>query len=513
MYSLLIADDEPLAQVGIKSMLDWGSIGVAIAGVASNGEQAFEAIERLGPDIVITDLRMPLLDGLELIERCKDTMPDCPVFIVLTAYADFESARRSLRSAAVDFLVKIELTEASLRQSVERAKAAVDAKRGARAPSPRRVPLGPADEASRTENVEGLGASSCASYLRVVFPRPERLSEAERDRAFRCALDMILELARREADARAEPDPPDGFALVLSFGAPESRPSERARAILENAREVAEKFFGLELSIGVGGPASGPGGMESSLEAAREAAARKAEARPEPGPQKGLAARRARVAACIARRDPRAYREEAERAVLGFSAEGTPKAAALEACCDFLYPVLERLDDGAAFLDSLFPGEADGYRCLFAAPSPARMRAWLETVGVGVADKLEALKARGNNPLVSGVRRYAIKNYAGKMALADVAAAFRVSPNYLSTVFKKYSGQGFAEYVSRIRVEKAKELLLSGKHRMFEVAQIVGFDDAFYFSKVFKKITGLSPREFCLRASDEAEPGDKERLR
>jgi two-component system response regulator YesN len=106
------------------------------------------------------------------------------------------------------------------------------------------------------------------------------------------------------------------------------------------------------------------------------------------------------------------------------------------------------------------------------------------------------------------VRGYVAKNIRGKLALADVAKIFRVSPNHLSTVFKKCSGIGFNEFVAKAKVEKAKELLLRGGHRMFEIAQTLGFDDAFYFSKVFKRVTGFSPREFCQRNSTTDTGGD-----
>jgi two-component system, response regulator YesN len=431
MYSLLIVDDEPLAQVGLKSMLDWGALEVSLVGVCPNGERAFEEIGRLKPDIVITDVRMPLLDGLGLIDRCRELMRDPPAFIVLSGYADFESARRSLRAQAVDFLVKLELDEAGLRSSVERAKLRVDQNRRAlSSPSGNAAPGGARPgslyrflsgsysgpgESARAFEEEGLSAAGkagrcAAAYMQVLFPFPERLNEEDKERAYRCAKDMAVELAKREAEVLAEDCGALSFALALFFPDGEESASLKARALLDGAAEMVEKYFGIELSIGIGA-AAGFEGLPESFKAARASA----------------------------------HPSGAER---------------------------------------LRPDESG---------NDARAE--------------ETLKPHENNPIASGVRAYVDKNYLGKLALTDVAKVFRVSPNHLSTIFKKYSGVGFNEYVARVKIEKAKELLVSGGHKMFEVAQILGFEDAFYFSKVFKRVTGLSPREFCLRSQAGARDG------
>lgn len=72
MYKLLIVDDEPLVQVGIKSMLNWSELNIEVIGTAVNGQAAFKMIEEQAPDIVITDIKMPVMNGLELIRRCRE---------------------------------------------------------------------------------------------------------------------------------------------------------------------------------------------------------------------------------------------------------------------------------------------------------------------------------------------------------------------------------------------------------------------------------------------------------
>lgn len=96
MIRLLIVDDEPLVQIGIKSMLDWAELGIEICGTASNGRDALNLIEKLSPHIIITDLKMPIMDGLELMKECQKKYGRLPLFIVLTSYEEFHLAREAL---------------------------------------------------------------------------------------------------------------------------------------------------------------------------------------------------------------------------------------------------------------------------------------------------------------------------------------------------------------------------------------------------------------------------------
>ncbi len=534
MFTLLIADDEPLAQVGLKSMLDWSALDISIVGTSPNGLHAFDAIRRLRPDIVITDVRMPLLDGIGLLERCRAELDHCPEFIVLTGYGDFEGARRSLRCAAVDFLVKLELDEAALRESVQRAKAALLGKR-ASVPAPEAGP-GRGDpfaetaltrlfsgsyhdsaeaRASLAKNGIEIGAGNYRVALcKVDYPNCDRLSADERLRAYFCALDMMKELVGREMSIFVVPLDSSGFAALLSPRG-EGEVDEDARhaiAALEQARELTGKYFGVALRVGISLARGDPGQAAASYREAERAAEMATDECPVVAyagnrSWSGLSARadgsarRAAVAEAVAGASAESLRALADGALRDLASPETPASDALAICCEILYPILERQEDGESLLNSLFPGEAEGYRCLFSAGNAARMRAWLETVRDGLCARFESAQTRGRNPLVAGVRNYVLRNYAGKLTLGDVAARFRVSPNHLSSVFKKYNGAGFAEFVAQVKVEKAKELLRDGKYKMFEVAQLLGFDDAFYFSKVFKKIAGMSPSEYYLSSA------------
>lgn len=110
---VLIVDDEALVRVGLKSMINWESYGFELIGEASDGRIALEMAKNTPPDILITDLKMPVLDGLELIRRVKKDYPNCKV-IVLSSYDDFSLVREAMKLGAADYLLKLEVEPAQL---------------------------------------------------------------------------------------------------------------------------------------------------------------------------------------------------------------------------------------------------------------------------------------------------------------------------------------------------------------------------------------------------------------
>ena len=121
MIKLLIVDDEPLVQIGIKSMVNWADLGIEVCGAAMNGEAALKLIEEYSPEIVITDIKMPKMNGLELAKACRETYGQIPLFIFLTSYEEFQLIKQAMNYQAVDYLIKLELTPDSLTASVRRA--------------------------------------------------------------------------------------------------------------------------------------------------------------------------------------------------------------------------------------------------------------------------------------------------------------------------------------------------------------------------------------------------------
>jgi two-component system response regulator YesN len=114
MYHVVIADDEPLTLIGMQSIIPWEEHDAQIVATARNGRELWNHIQENKPDIVITDIKMPIFSGLEVMEKCIREGRKLPLFILLTGYEEFQLVKKAINLNAVEYLVKLELTPASL---------------------------------------------------------------------------------------------------------------------------------------------------------------------------------------------------------------------------------------------------------------------------------------------------------------------------------------------------------------------------------------------------------------
>lgn len=135
MTRIFLVDDEPLVLIGMQGMLNWSELGYEVAGTARNGAEALKAIEEKRPDIVVSDIRMPVMDGFTLAESCHKDGSALPVFIMLTSYEEFDYVKRSMRLGVVDYLVKIDLTAEGLAAALDKARTVVEKERRLQEPS------------------------------------------------------------------------------------------------------------------------------------------------------------------------------------------------------------------------------------------------------------------------------------------------------------------------------------------------------------------------------------------
>ena len=133
MYQVLIVDDEPIVKIALRSMIDWESLGFHICATASNGEEALEMAERFHPDLVICDLKMPVMDGIDLIKAAKDKKMDRE-FLVISNYQDFNYVRTALVLGASDYILKVSISPEELTSQLQKVKTKLEDKQAKKEP-------------------------------------------------------------------------------------------------------------------------------------------------------------------------------------------------------------------------------------------------------------------------------------------------------------------------------------------------------------------------------------------
>lgn len=427
MYKLLIVDDEPLVQVGLKSMLNWAAEDIEIVGTAANGADALRLVEERQPDIVLADIKMPIMNGLDLARECNERYGAVPAFIMLTSYEEFEMVRRAISYQVVDYLVKIELNAKTLREAVNKAKARVDEhavhEQTAVQAAEQTRSIDQFQEKFVVKVLNNLVADRAqfeeqaaelhmrfdynryiAAYCQINVHTDADSASTQVLNLYSSCLDMTKEIIGRYAESYIVSNDIRHFTVIFYFT--EERPvaeiMQRIQDALDNALTMIMNYFSVPLTFGIGTAVSDPMELHISY-------------------------------------------EEAKRA---------------EAGADENMPI----------------------------------RLFSHLVGSN--------RRSGKDKLIQSIQDYIDENLGGKLLLNEVAEAFGLSPNYLSVLFKKSCEVGFTEYINTKKIEKAKEMLLSGDMKIYEVADALGFESAFYFSKVFKKVDGHSPREYIQSKSE-----------
>ena len=161
-----------------------------------------------------------------------------------------------------------------------------------------------------------------------------------------------------------------------------------------------------------------------------------------------------------------------------------------------LYLCLNLLPDGENCINEIFSVEIDGYKSIYQKKNVEQITNWITLLRNKLCEYLEDRKKNYTNNTINHVKKYINEHLEEKLSLNEIASIYSISPSYLSALFKKYCNIGFSEYITQMKINKAKELLLKENYKVYEVSDMLGFESAFYFSKVFKKVTGYSPKEY-----------------
>lgn len=528
MYKLLIVDDEPLVQVGIKSMLPWESMQIEIIGIASNGRAALSIIEKDMPDIVITDIKMPIMSGLELARICLERYEDRqPAFIILTSYEDFELAREALTCRVSDYLVKLELTPEVLRESVEKIIEKLDRASTKEARPEEGLTLYSYHDKffisllhnlfeSREQftlqcqelKINFASAGYVCCYCEIIGNSSEQLNGDKQINLFHSSFQMSRELFSKYQFCYDMVLDLHHFALIFCYSDPSGESFQETLAqTIDNVGNTLHNYFNVSLHVGVGTWVSDPLAVTESYQYARDAFSNTSAHTPTvffDDCHRKTDYKKSFNFAIFKESLSRAY-EEFDADTLSdtlteiidlFRAHPGHHLQAMDCASNILYMSISLLPNGEETVSGIFSDSPDNYRTLYKMTTMEQIIDWLTYFRDSLCEIFREHKKEFRKPIVSQVKHYIREHVTEHLSLNEVAAVFAISPNYLSQLFKKYNDVGYNDYVTQCKIDEARRLLSSGSYKVYEVAEMLGFVSAFYFSKVFKKVVGVPPTEY-----------------
>lgn len=530
MYRLLIVDDEKQIREGLKLLLPWEEYGIEICGEAQNGKEALELMERLSPHIVLLDIQMPVMNGLELAEQIRGRYPNCK-FIVLSGYDDFSLVRQAMKAGAVDYLLKPCGREALIQVLEEIMDTFED------------------EIASRFKNDEQMGLLKNNVLGRVMsgtIPHREMREKLEllemplnKGPFAAVAVELIPEQGRREAEddgyyqalirtldifEKALAQKRKGTAFVDSSGNICMAVQEYTgwkedlclKEVLKDSVDRIKEQLHLEICVAVGTAVQSCRRLYESCQNARNTLAYKTVF--------GMG----NVLYCDEIKEyfegiPRRTKVSGEkfkelfRKNNGEELEGYVK--------DILFSQFETdpekeiyaLKNTALELIILADQCFDEWTLadrneLYEWKNHAMGEIMMETRVDGIREKLcRELKAvmektsryenKNLSKMVWDAVHYIEEYYMNpELSLQYLADEFHTNTAYLGRMFRKETGSSFADYLNTFRVKKAEGLLVSTNYKGIELAEKVGFASYNYFYIVFKKITERKPMDVRRRS-------------
>ncbi|MBA2939698.1 response regulator [Paenibacillus sp. CGMCC 1.16610] len=516
MYRLLIADDEALEREGLEMMVSRMLPGQFEFIHAENGRKAIQMADEKRPDFIFMDIKMPGIQGLEAVREIMSRHQEVRIILV-TAHDYFAYAKEALSLGVKDYILKPakrdELIEVLRKQAaeLEEEKRRRGEELEIREKLTRLLPLAENEltmmlmmdciqEFDLRYLVELLNISWEQGYAMVLsFPFGERKDWEHLQSVRKVLHEDLKQYAKLQLACMVSPMIGNRMAVFVPVPSSGAGFTNRVDALVfgERLQAFAEHRFKLSLSIGIGTVGEGMEGLRRSYQEAAAASADSSDVV------------RIRHYEDICQRDgvPGIALDE-ERKLL----DALQRQHKEEARIRFL-DVLERLIAGSGADDRVCRDEVVGLLISLARQISHRSPAEIVSHFAGVAgmaslrqtaaEQLERMledmteeREHRQFRVIERAKSYIGEHYKSDISMEQTAEYVNLSPYYFSKTFKLHTGETFIDYVTRLRIDEAKRLLESEELSFKEICYMAGYNDPNYFSRIFKKTTGVTPTEY-----------------
>jgi len=524
-YTVLLVDDEEEVTQIIMKKIDWESLGFSVIGSANNGVKALEMVEEFQPDIVMTDIRMPYMDGMELAHRVKAEFPSTRIFL-FTGFDEFEYAKEAIHLEVEEYILK-PVNAAELTKVFSQTKIKLDQEISEK----RNV------EILQNYYIESLPFLQTNFYVTLIEGRiqEEELGKYLEDYQISMPGPVYCCVVIHTSSTQ---DSNEMSPLLLSTSVQKQVKERLAQkwdaryfsylgnsvliAQLKNEGEVSEltdecdrfckyarRMIGAVVTAGVGKVCRQLSELQQSYEGAREAVS-----------YRGIyGAERAINIREIVPQGKNQPEEEGESQLTGlfrairFGREDEVREAVSVYIRRAVVPVtslqqhqigrmellsaLYRFCAANEIPEKIFSGDMGKLYTSLLEKGPKELEGWLLDLSLSLRELLIHARSSSTKTYVKRAEEYIHSSYAdAELSLDYVCELLGVSNSYFSTVFKKETGKSFTAYLTDYRMEQASRMLLETGEKSYVIAKNVGYADSNYFSYVFKRKFGVAPSQY-----------------
>lgn len=534
LYSIILVDDEEEVRKSIIKQIDWESAGFQVVGDAENGEDALEKIEVLEPDVVLTDIRMPYMDGLTLAEKIRQRYPSTKV-VIFSGYDDFEYAQKAIKLNVTEYILKPvnveELTsilkriKSNLGEEIEEKRNVSRLRENYRKSLPiireqffndmvhRRLADDLIESKLREYDIPITGArkwiiaaidvekSDDRSKKTLSLHEEEELIPISVMQIVREKLKSYCRFSLFQSTAEA------GMVVIAALD--DDNTTTGLIDVLGDICKETKRILEVPVTIGIGHSVTGLSKIAGSYQSAVEALGYKAVVGSgitiyindmEPvgsgklefdnsdesdfisavkfGPDEKIEAVMVRISGKL--ESARVHYRQQQVYVFGV-----------------LNTVIQMIQQYDLNLEEILGGELEYLSVIDKLQKREEFGEWLLKTARKMNQAINQERDMTTRQVIQQAKQYIMDNYQNPdLSVEMICRHLHMSPAYFSTMFKKETGQAYIAYLTEIRLNKAVELLNKTDDKTYVIASKVGYQEQNYFSYVFKKKFGVSPTKF-----------------
>ena len=470
MIKILIADDEPLVRAGIKAVIPWNDHGFDVIGEVSDGNEAYEKILALKPDILITDIKMPGMDGITLLKKLKQEKVSIQS-VVLSCFDEFELVREAMKYGARDYILKLSIDPAKILEVLGEIRQDL-------------ADL-PENEPHFSLNTDDLKYLFIKKLQNRGFTSDEQIDN------------LLNQLCQRYPGNELFSLDEKGYLIIQNAEKNDFLCRQISAAMKQYANQTV--YFGIsprlkDYSVFKDGLKQADDTLNTCVFYEKT----------EPLTFQMLtSAGFPFITSCLA-----------QKLYISLSSGNTEKSCELisrfllwlksglffsSLCYSYLEEILNIYVRVAREQNFSIYQMQDGEADIFSRIRQTHTLRSCEQVLSGFTRKFTEFireKRSGERSEILKIKEYLQLHYSENIDLNLIAELVNITPSHLSNLFKKETGVNFSTYLTDVRMKAARKLLQSPEFLIYEVAEKTGYSNAGYFGKAFKKYWGISPEEF-----------------
>ena len=528
MLNVIIVDDQPLVRITLKSIIPWEKYGLHVIDEAENGKQCLTVLENRKIDVIITDIKMPVIDGLELIKIVKEKYPHILV-IVLSAYDEFSLVKKALLSGAEDYILKSDMNERSIENTLLNVKTKYEE-------NYKKLQYEIDLKKNMTENIDVLQANFFKELLSGGRLRAGQIED--KIRQYQIGLsshnliliiltiselkpnekilenvikNFIDELFKKEKNCYCLVSNKMEVAILRSYDdiASESKIFQKINDDISLIVSAIKKFLNIDVTTAVSKIFNSFSCLNEKYEKMKELFdysfhlgeghvfyEKDFENKIIPFNMDYLNTVYMNFRNSLEKLDFNNAKIQLNNIIAYFHEHySNHNYHTLKFCCKLLTSIVEKSIELSLY-SYIFQDDINPYEYVLHANTIYNVENYLLNLlenfekGCGIELKTQYGETIGK------VMSYVLLNYYKDINLNKVSEELNFNPSYLSTKFKEITQYSFNEYLNTIRINNAKKLMAERKYKFSQISNMVGYNDQRYFCKIFKKVVGITPKEY-----------------